>query len=183
MSFLFSTLSHNLTTPIPGSDTAAAVALLHEHEFIIKCNPLITSHTLLSAQDAPFPSKSSSAAVPAASDSDTSSQWHTYEIVESIPHLGGVFHQSVTSLATFKNTPDGVLTKVKAPAGLEIESEWVMKETGSGSLELVEKASGACVVLLARKVSASIAKNYGIIHQRFAEELKKRGEVGGVNGD
>lgn len=150
---------------------------------MINCNPLITSHSLLSSQNVPFPNKSSKTANGSApSDLETQSYWSTYEITEVIPQLGGIFHQSITSLAAFKNIPNGVLTKVKAPAGLEIESEWVVKETGDGSLELVDKATGSCVILLAGKVRASMAKNYEIIHRRFAEELKKRHGMEGMNG-
>lgn len=98
-------------TPIPkGVTRDAAIGWLHDHEQMIRLNPLVLR---LERSTPP----------PHAPADEHDCAW--YEITDQINYIpGGLAKGEVTYKACFNDLPDGIQTHVYAPAGLELRERW-----------------------------------------------------------
>jgi len=98
-------------TPIPkGVTRDAAIDWLHDHEQMIRLNPMV----LRLARSTPPPH---------APEDEHDCTW--YEITDQINYIpGGLVQGEVTYKACFNDLPDGIQTHVYAPAGLELRERW-----------------------------------------------------------
>lgn len=98
-------------TAIPkGVTRDAAIAWLHNHEQMIRLNPLV-----LRLERSTPPTH--------APEDEHDCTW--YEITDQINYIpGGLAKGEVTYKACFNDLPDGIQTHVYAPAGLELREKW-----------------------------------------------------------
>lgn len=171
------------TSSLPHTISAKRIlATLHDHSLLMELNPLVKSHHLLnptSPQEA----------------QDSSTSKCTYRITERLSYLP--FHlwdSEITFTATFQDTELGLITKVSAPLGVEMNSEWklltsnerrsdslLQRSVGNGIGEeeewiLQETATVSCSMFMMPFVKTQIKQSRGNIHQRFRQWLESAQE-------
>ncbi|SMR43814.1 unnamed protein product [Zymoseptoria tritici ST99CH_1A5] len=164
-------------TPLPaGVSREAALAQLHDHDGMIKLNPLVIRHEVTT----PPPN--------ASQDEAENATW--YEIADSISYLG-LFKGEVVYKACFYNLPRGIQTHVFAPAGVDIRSKWSVCGNAPGEpREPVELGSNAprdglyvkeeldlrCNFLMAGFVKKNLKSSHAVVVDKI---LEKAGHVPG----
>ncbi|KAI0848952.1 hypothetical protein F5Y00DRAFT_78643 [Daldinia vernicosa] len=206
MSFFTGTTKLVNTSPIPSSPghhhapritKAAAVSLLHDHVFYLKCEPHYVSHRALP----PTPSSADAAKAKAAYQLPRDLEplgepaVKLYEVVDHVPNP--VWSSSVVSSEEFVDFRDGLWVRIRSPLAVVMETRWTVRErkgkgtTGQeegegkgeeeeGGLELVEDVMISCSKLLMGLVKGQVESNWREIHRKIAARLvedAKKGEV------
>lgn len=133
--------THRVTrsSALPSTVSAPSViAILHDHDSVVRLNPLV-----ISATDIPAPDH--------ASAENKALPWK--KVVDEISYLpAGMWKGSVEYEACFKDLENGVKASVWAPMGLTTSSAWTVAEeevTGEGPrLVLKEECETRCSFLM-----------------------------------
>lgn len=140
----------------------AAIALLQNHDFILRLDPEFMSYTCDTA--------------PADANPDT--KYYTVtDHMEALPR--GLWDTTVAFTAQLTNIEKGVHWRINAPLGLVQTSFWtVEREAGAGAgaeaeppLWLVEEVEIRCSRLLVGTVRAKVEANSEGIHRKFVDRL------------
>ncbi|KAI1178707.1 hypothetical protein F4777DRAFT_536460 [Nemania sp. FL0916] len=192
MSFLSTKSAIVNTSPIPSSVRKEdAVALLHDHEFFLLCDPHHASHKTL-----PQPSETASSA-----DSVDAARRHfklpntlepvletrtnagpgpvvkIYEVVDHMPNP--VWSSNVISREEFVDHGAGIWVRIRSPLGVVMETMWSIRETSTSSggegegLELVEDVVINCSRLVMGIVKGQVENNWKGIHTQIIDKLVK----------
>lgn len=126
----------------PGVTQAQGVAMLHDLDFFINCDPCLASYELLEKEVAnpSIPTDRIKAMGP-------TSSWKILDVVENVPK--GIWGSNVESTYEFTNVEKGLFSRIKSPLNINMETLWEVRpaEDGEG-LELVEEADITCSKLL-----------------------------------
>jgi len=159
-------------TPIPAGVTRdAAVAWLHNHEQMIRLNPLVQR---LGRSTPP----------PHAPQDEHDCTW--YEITDQINYLpGGLWSGEVTYKACFNDLPDGIQTHVYAPAGLELRERWSVGGSEPGEkrkeprelgvdvpregLYIKEDVDMRCSIFLTAFVKKNLSKSHRAVLEKVGQ--------------
>lgn len=146
------------------------IAKLHDHESMIKQNPLVIHYERCpSPADAP----------------DEGHVW--FALTDRINYLPGV-QGKVHYRASFQNTPRGLRTHVCAPLGVEIWNEWTVCSNRAGSevepelrdkpkvLYLQERVNLRCPFGTSFFVRRNIKKSHSILVARLSVAENDSGE-------
>ncbi|KAI1142891.1 hypothetical protein F5Y05DRAFT_366548 [Hypoxylon sp. FL0543] len=197
MSFFTGTAKMVNTSPIPGEagghkiTKEAAVALLHDHDFFLKCEPHYVSHRTLAPQQ-PDANVDASAAkrayqLPPGLEPLGSPAVKLYEVVDHVPNP--VWSSSVVSKEEFVDFRDGLWVRIRSPLAVVMETKWTIRERSGaggeqeeeeGGLELVEDVDISCSKLLLGIVKAQVDDNWKGIHGKIVDRLvedAKRGKA------
>ncbi|KAH9994153.1 hypothetical protein F4779DRAFT_218729 [Xylariaceae sp. FL0662B] len=177
--------------PLPGkpTDIAAAVAVLHDHDFFLHCDPHYTSHkVLLDDGDG-----GDDGDKPPAHIAPLNGAVRVYEVVDHVPNP--VWSSTVVSREAFADLADGLWVRIRSPLGIVMDTTWRIRqgegegegEGGDGApLELIEDVEIACSRLLLGIVRAQVEGNWVGIHRklidRILEDVRKAGEKAGESG-
>lgn len=157
-----STTWHNhLATPIPGDvDPAAVIQILHDHDFILSLNQIVTHHEKIRQEG----------------------DKHVYNVTESIPIIPPIWKRSVNFQATFENQKDGVWTWVQAPMGVTMSAKYSVKlvergegvgDVGEAGWLLNEEIEASCSVLLKAFVEKTMLNSHRNMQKRFIERARE----------
>ncbi|KAI9863893.1 MAG: hypothetical protein M1813_003545 [Trichoglossum hirsutum] len=173
-----STTTITLETTFPAFATPASIlSILHDHGALIRLNPLVTSHHLVSPSDD----------VSSASPSDTAATTNpntvtplTYEITDAIPLLpGGLWQTETIYKAEFTDLPDGLRTVVHAPLGVEATARWSVGRgeevdgggdgDGNRAVWLKEEVEVRCSGFLMPVVKRMLKGSHEALHEKLVE--------------
>ncbi|KAI1356285.1 hypothetical protein F5Y01DRAFT_266896 [Xylaria sp. FL0043] len=192
MSFLSSTATAVNASPIPSSVRKEdAVALLHDHEFFLLCDPHHSSHkTLPQPPETEKEPASVDAArkhfkLPETLEPLTSTETHAgpgpvvkiYEVVDLLPNP--VWSSNVVSREEFVDHGEGTWVRIRSPMGVVMETNWSVREkkSGDGGLELVEDIFINCSRLVMGIVKGQVENNWRGIHKQLIDKLVKDAEA------
>ncbi|TRX97705.1 hypothetical protein FHL15_001460 [Xylaria flabelliformis] len=187
MSFLSSTNISANTTPIPaGVRKEDAIALLHDHEFFLLCDPHHLSHTTL--PQPPETQKDPSSVAVARKHfklpdtlkpvvGPTGSVVELYEVIDDLPNP--VWSSKVVSREEFVDHEEGMWVRIHSPMGVILETKWSVREKkGDGKLELIEDVLINCSRLVMGIVKGQCENNWPGIHKKIIEKLVTDAEAG-----
>ncbi|KAI1200517.1 hypothetical protein F5X97DRAFT_292887 [Nemania serpens] len=193
MSFLSTTSTTVNTSPIPSSVRREdAVALLHDHEFFLLCDPHHLSHKTL-----PQPKETGTdpanldlarkhfnlpkdlvPVVLSRADEAPGSVVRLYEVVDHMPNP--VWSSHVVSHEEFVDHGEGTWVRIRSPLGVVMETRWSIRERskgeeeeGGGTLELVEDVVINCSRLVMGIVKGQVENNWKGIHKQIIDKLVK----------
>lgn len=129
----------------PGATLQHGVAMLHDREFFIHCDPCLDKYELLEkemAGDPELPAERLGQNKPLGA----TTAYKIVDIVENIPK--GIWGSTVESRYEFTDIERGLFLRIKSPLGVVMDTVWEIKEGGEG-LEIVEDAEIRCSRLLA----------------------------------
>ncbi|KAI8632569.1 hypothetical protein F5Y19DRAFT_368404 [Xylariaceae sp. FL1651] len=155
MSFFSSTSKVVNTSTIPASvRKAEAVALLHDHEFFLLCDPHHASHKTLPQppETAKEPGDVDAARkhfklpgnleplLPASAD-EPAAVVTTYEVVDHMPNP--VWSSNVVSREEFVDHADGMWVRIRSPMGVVMETMWSVREKKKKQEDNIKKSSNS----------------------------------------
>ncbi|KAF2968745.1 hypothetical protein GQX73_g4846 [Xylaria multiplex] len=182
---LSSTSTSVNASPIPSSVRKEdAVALLHDHEFFLLCDPHHSSHKTLPQ---PPETEKEPASVDAARKHfnlpetiQPLTQTRTnkgpgpvvkiYEVVDHMPNP--VWSSNVVSHEEFVDHNEGIWVRIHSPMGVVMETRWSVRES-NGALELVEDVLINCSRLVMGIVKGQVENNWRGIHKQIIDKLVK----------
>ncbi|KAI0452747.1 hypothetical protein F5B21DRAFT_323069 [Xylaria acuta] len=208
MSFLSSTSTSVNASPIPSSVRKEdAVALLHDHEFFLLCDPHHSSHKTLPQ---PPETEKEPASVDAARKyfklpetlepviGPAGPVVKVYEVVDDLPNP--VWSSHVISREEFVDHDEGMWVRIRSPMGVVMETRWSVRETkkkkeeereeeereeeendgneSGGELELVEDVLINCSRLVMGIVKGQVENNWRGIHKKIIDKLVTDAEAG-----
>ncbi|KAI2636015.1 hypothetical protein GGS21DRAFT_514185 [Xylaria nigripes] len=176
MSFFSGTSKIVNRTPIPSVVSKNdAVALLHDHEFFLLCDPHRSSHKTLPQ---PLEATTSVAAaqkhfalpptlVPARTPGPVVK---LYEVIDHVPNP--VWSSKVVSREEFVDHDEGVWVRIRSPLGVVMDTLWSVRAGDDGrGLELVEDVVINCSRLVMGIVKGQVEGNWGAIHGKIIDKL------------
>ncbi|CAJ2500936.1 Uu.00g037890.m01.CDS01 [Anthostomella pinea] len=194
MSFFSGSSKLSNASPIPPAvPKAAAVALLHDHDFFLRCDPHYVSHKALSDSDTASGSGSRSGSVklppgltplPGGNGVKVKVKVKVkaYEVVDHVPNP--VWSSTVVSREEFVDFEAGLWVRIRSPMGVVMETTWTVRERknteGEGGLELVEDVAISCSKLLLGIVRGQVEGNWRGIHGKIVGRLVEDAGKGGV---
>ncbi|GAP83426.1 putative polyketide synthase protein [Rosellinia necatrix] len=193
MSFLSSTSVSVNASPIPSIVRKEdAVALLHDHEFFLLCDPHYQSHkTLPQPPETEGEPASVDAArrhfklpetleplVPGGGGGAKEPVVKLYEVVDHMPNP--VWSSNVVSREEFVDHDEGMWVRIRSPMGVVMETRWSVRQAAAGAgLELVEDVLINCSRLVIGIVKGQVENNWRGIHKQIIDKLVKDAEAAG----
>ncbi|KAI8954874.1 hypothetical protein F4801DRAFT_575260 [Xylaria longipes] len=175
---LSSTSTSVNASPIPSSVRKEdAVALLHDHEFFLLCDPHHLSHKTLPQ---PPETEKEPASVDAARKhfklpealepvvEPAGPVVKVYEVVDDLPNP--VWSSHVVSREEFVDHDEGTWVRIRSPMGVVMETQWSVREK-NGVLELVEDVVINCSRLVMGIVKGQVENNWRGIHKQIIDKL------------
>lgn len=147
-------LKHRSLLP-PTATFDAAIAVLHDHDKIIRLDPEFISYKINQ---------------PPASSTNPATKYYTVtDHMNALP--AGLWDSTVNFEAEITNTPTGVEWIIKAPLGIHQVTFWTIEaavEPEEG-FYFIEDVSITCSRLLAGTVKGKCEANHEGVHQRFRD--------------
>ncbi|KAL7628765.1 hypothetical protein AAE478_000280 [Parahypoxylon ruwenzoriense] len=163
----------------------AAVALLHDHAFFLRCDPHFVSHRPIPPTEPGSNEEANTARrayqVPANIEPLGSPAVKLYEVVDHVPNP--VWSSSVVSKEEFVDFKDGLWVRIRSPLAVIMETRWTVRarrpseeedgeeEVKEGNLELVEDVDISCSKLLLSLVKGQVENNWKGIHKKIIDRL------------
>lgn len=130
-------------TKLPAGVTREqGVAMLHDVDFFINCNPCLAKYELLekAVSEPVLPADRVTAL-------GSTSRYKILDIVENVPK--GIWGNNVESTYEFTEIERGLFNRVESPLNVSMETVWEVREAEDGDgLELVQDAQIKCSKLL-----------------------------------
>ncbi|KAL0938702.1 uncharacterized protein CTRU02_205312 [Colletotrichum truncatum] len=152
------TLTH--VTPVPsGMSKEDVIALLHDAEHHIKCDPNMKDYTARSPEIPPTVPK----------DIEPISATQCYTVTDSVPTLlpKGIWDKDAVSDYDFTFTKDGSFVRTQCPLSVLLETRWSVRESSNGGYELVEVVEIKCSRFLASVVKGQCEANWTDFHKKI----------------
>ncbi|KAH7027504.1 uncharacterized protein B0I36DRAFT_327228 [Microdochium trichocladiopsis] len=182
----------NTSTLPEGTTREQLLAALHDHDFMIKCDPHHVKHSRVE-QPAKFPGAATDLAIAqkafdlpdlshmgkylGGSSAEADPYVNVYELTDEMPNP--VFSSTINSRLEYVNLEKGLWTRVNSPMGVVLETAWIVVDAadGSGALELHQDIVISCSRMLVGIVKGNIEANRGGIHKLIRARIEK--EMGG----
>lgn len=187
---------HNTSTLPAGTTREQILAVLHDHDFMIKCDPHYVKHSRAAQPTAKHPGVETDVDVArkafnlpdlshmgaflggsgrAATDPVVS----VYDLTDELPNP--VFSSTINSRLEYVNLEQGLWTRVNSPMGVSLETAWTVKEgeSGGGVLELHQDIVISCSKVLVGTVKGNIEANRGGVHKLIRARIEKEMAGGG----
>lgn len=166
------TLRNATPIPLPASQRKGAVALLHDHDFYLHCDPHLTEYKATTPPTSSNPPTFASYKVPAAvaALAGENPEVKLYEVHDHVPNP--VYSSNVKSNEEMVDFADGLWVRVRSPMGVMMETTWTVQEgKESGELELVEDVYVSCNRMLMGLVKSSVEANWQKIHEKIVARM------------
>ncbi|KAL1961181.1 hypothetical protein VTO42DRAFT_3126 [Malbranchea cinnamomea] len=185
------TTSISITTPVPLTiSRAALLAILHDHQEMIKLNPLVVQYQPCSRPPSPSRRSSSSSQEEAGIGRRTgedeenertagasSGEMEWYRITDEILPYHFLPFSRVVYTAGFRDAPDGLHTRTYAPMGLRMEGRWTVgpreEAEEGGRLYLTEEVRMTCSWLTRAFVQRALKKSHAVLTEKLIEKAAK----------
>ncbi|TDZ26250.1 hypothetical protein Cob_v001176 [Colletotrichum orbiculare MAFF 240422] len=157
------TLTH--VTPVPsGMSREDVVALLHDAEHHIKCDPNMKSWAARTPQIPPTVPK----------DVEPVASTQCYTVTDSVPTLlpKGIWDKDAVSDYDFTFTKDGSFVRTNSPLSVVLETRWCVRDSKDGGLELVEVVEIKCSKFLSGVVKGQCEAHWKDFHKSILEGKK-----------
>ncbi|GKT48081.1 uncharacterized protein ColSpa_08262 [Colletotrichum spaethianum] len=152
------TLTH--ATPLPtGMSREDAIALLHDAEHHINCDPNMKDYTKRTPEIPPTVPK----------DIEPVAATQCYTVTDSVPTLlpKGIWDSDAVSDYDFTFTKDGSFVRTSCPLNVVLETRWRIKDASGGGLELEEVVEIKCSRFLASVVKGQCEANWKDFHKKI----------------
>ncbi|KAF0332095.1 hypothetical protein K4K61_011389 [Colletotrichum sp. SAR11_59] len=157
------TLTH--VTPVPeGMSKEDAIALIHDAEHHIKCDPNMKDYTKRTPEIPPT--------VP--QDIEPIAATECYSVTDSVPTLlpKGIWDRDAVSDYEFTLTKDGSFVRTSCPLSVVLETRWTVRDAEGGGSELVEVVDIKCSRFLSSVVKGQCDVNWKDFHKKILEGKK-----------
>ncbi|KAE9579037.1 hypothetical protein CGCF415_v001472 [Colletotrichum fructicola] len=157
------TLTH--VTPVPeGTSNEDAIALIHDAEHHIKCDPNMKDYTKRTPEIPPT--------VP--QDIEPIAATECYSVTDSVPTLlpKGIWDRDAVSDYEFTFTKDGSFVRTSCPLSVVLETRWTVRDAEGGGSELVEVVDIKCSRFLSSVVKGQCDVNWKDFHKKILEGKK-----------
>lgn len=169
------------TTAVPATVSRdAAVALLQDHEFFLRCDPHMTAFTPVDA--AAEPDSKPVEPIPAARgakalDGAVAKVYRVTDLVHALP--AGIWDSNVVSTYEFIDTAAGVFIRIRSPLSVVMETLWEVRDAdkpaegdaAASGLLLAEDVEISCSRLLVGVVRSQCDANWKGIHEKMVKRL------------
>ncbi|KAK3335749.1 hypothetical protein B0T19DRAFT_407341 [Cercophora scortea] len=142
-----------------------AIAMLHDHEFFLRCDPLLAKFEVV-AQETATPQLPEE--VHARAIGETIS-YNVTDVVHAIP--AGIWDTNVVSTYEFTNMNNGVFVRIKSPMSIVMDNRWEIQGEDD-ALELVEDTAISCSRLLLGIMKSQCANGSVKMHAKMVERLE-----------
>jgi len=145
--------------------------MLSDHEFLVRCDPVLGSYEKLTSSTPTIPDD----ITPRLRTDINPLPGNSYkvtDIVHAIP--AGIWDTNVVSTYEFTDIDTGLFVRVKSPLSIIIETTWEVKEGegDQGLLELTESVSITCSRFLVGTVKSQCDSSWKQMHAKLIERLK-----------
>ncbi|KAJ0313391.1 hypothetical protein COL516b_000327 [Colletotrichum fioriniae] len=158
------TVTH--TSPIPSTlSREDALALIHDAEHHIKCDPNMKDYTARTPAIPPTVPK----------DIDPIAATQCFSVTDSVPSMlpKAIWSGDAVSDYDFTFTKDGSFVRTSCPLSVLLETRWRVKDAecaeGEGALELEEVVEIRCSRLLAGVVKSQCETNWKDFHKKILQ--------------
>ncbi|OHE98968.1 hypothetical protein CORC01_05658 [Colletotrichum orchidophilum] len=155
------TLTH--TSPVPaGLSREDAVALIHDAEHQIKCDPNMIDYTKRSPEIPPTVPK----------DIEPIAATQCFSVTDSVPTMlpKAIWDRDAVSDYDFTFTKDGSFVRTSCPLSVLLETRWRVKDAESGDgLELEEVVEIRCSRLLAGVIKSQCEMKWKDFHRKILQ--------------
>jgi hypothetical protein len=155
-------------TPVPEDiDAKAVIKAFHDHDFIIRMQPIVTRHEVR--------------------DRDPDTGKLTYDVWEHISLLPfGLWKREIQFTTAFTNKKDGTTTAIEAPMGFYSEATYTIKPgptwDGEGGGWIIEESiESQCNVLLKWFIEGTMVPVRRKMHEQILEQVRERERQERVN--
>jgi hypothetical protein len=129
---------------------------------LIRCDPNFSEYSEINAsQKAEVPERFQPIA-------DTK-HYKITDIVNTVP--GGIWDSNIDSIAEYTNVENGIFIRTRSPLSVVIETEWSIKDTNNGDIELIRHTMISCSRVLFNIVKGQCEANLLAMHQAITERL------------
>lgn len=162
-------LRHKSAVPA-NSPSTKGIAMLHDHEFFIRCDPHMTKYEALPAQTSSDPTPTAPSNLNLAPIAPPK----FYTVTDRIHALpAGLWDSDVVSKYEFFDLENGVFIRVHSPMGIVIETIWQISEVEGGNThELVEDITIQCSRVLVGTVKSSCESGWKGVHGKMLDRLR-----------
>ncbi|KAM0283649.1 hypothetical protein ACHAQH_002428 [Verticillium albo-atrum] len=165
-SFLNTTQTLTHLTPIPPPATRTdSIAMLHDHEHLIKCSPAMSKFELITSPS-PAPAPLPAGITPLG---DTKC-YQVTDVVHTLP--AGLWDSDIVSTYEFTNLADGLFVRIRSPMSIVLETVWSIEGEGEGP-EMKETVTIKCSRLLVGVIRGQCEGNWKVIHAQMVAGLGK----------
>ncbi|KAK2038377.1 hypothetical protein LZ31DRAFT_608805 [Colletotrichum somersetense] len=157
---LNTTVNITHATPLPaGMSREEAIALIHDAEHHINCDPNMTNYTKRTPEIPPTVPK----------DVEAIASTQCYTVTDRVQGIlpKGIWDSDAISDYDFTFTPDGTFVRTSCPLSVVLETRWRVKEASGGGLELEEAVEIKCSRFLAGVVKGQCEANWRDFHKRI----------------
>ncbi|KAK0624701.1 hypothetical protein B0T17DRAFT_250452, partial [Bombardia bombarda] len=175
MASLFTTTARiTHITPLPPTTTLPqAIAMLHDYDFILHCDPHLAKYEMIPTSTPPaLPAAIQSRRAVAVEGDNSSTATVSYsvtDVVHAIP--AGLWDTNVVSTYEFTRLANGIFVRIKSPMAIVMDTVWEVKE-GKEGLEMVEDVEIRCSRLLMGVVKGQCEGNWRAIHGKMVGRLE-----------
>ncbi|KAI8303980.1 hypothetical protein K4K59_013059 [Colletotrichum sp. SAR11_240] len=157
------TLTH-VTPVLEGMSKEDAIALIHDAEHHIKCDPNMKDYTKRTPEIPPT--------VP--QDIEPIAATECYSVTDSVPTLlpKGIWDRDAVSDYEFTFTKDGSFVRTSCPLSVVLETRWTVRDAEGGGTELVEVVDIKCSRFLSSVVKGQCDVNWKDFHKKILEGKK-----------
>ncbi|KAK1996317.1 hypothetical protein LX36DRAFT_122470 [Colletotrichum falcatum] len=153
-------LTFTHATPLPaGMSREDAIALIHDAEHHIKCDPHMKNYAKRTPEIPPTVPK----------DIKPVASTECYTVTDSVSTLlpKGIWDSDAVSDYDFTFTQDGSFVRTSCPLNVMLETRWRVKDASGGGLELEEVVEVQCSRLLASIVKGQCEANWREFHKKM----------------
>ncbi|KAJ4394209.1 hypothetical protein N0V93_003426 [Gnomoniopsis smithogilvyi] len=151
------------------------IAMLHDTEFFINCDPCLEKYELIEKEmaDPALPDRIKALG--------PTSAYKVTDIVENIPK--GIWGSSVESKYEFTDVERGLFCRLRSPLSVVLEALWEVRDAEDGDgLELVEEAEITASKMLVGIVKGQSESGAAKIQAKMLDRLKKELEASSSAG-
>ncbi|KAK4162557.1 hypothetical protein QBC43DRAFT_321661 [Cladorrhinum sp. PSN259] len=174
MSFLQGTANLVRSSVLPpGATITLAHRMLSDHEFIIRCDPVLDKYESLPPVSPPDIPDEMKSRVRIDINSLPAIAYKVTDIVHAIP--AGIWDTNVVSTFEFTDIDTGLFVRVRSPMGIVIDTIWEVRKVEEGQeeqLELVENVTVRCSRFLVGMVKNQCESGWKQMHGKLIERLK-----------
>ena len=153
-----------LTLP-SGTTGSEVVGILHDHEFILRCDPQLKELREIPPTDLP--------SLPKHVRKKQVAEPRKYSLLDSVPNVPSSLCR-VESTTDFTDLEAGVYVRLRSPLSVVMETEWKVKEGDTGGLEIFRESTISCSSFLMPVAKPMFCDNLIDFGKKIVERLDQK---------